>query len=55
MVPPGTRSLAYEVQNNANGEPTRPAWTTICQGSLALKPAIRVDIAVAQKATCSVS
>jgi len=52
-VPPGTRSLAYEVQNNTRSDPINPAWKTVCQGNLPLKPATTVDIAIAQSVKCS--
>lgn len=52
-APPGARSLAYEVQNNAKSDPIHPAWKTICQGSLPLTPATTVDIAIAQKVSCN--
>lgn len=54
-VPPGTRLLAYEVQNNTRSDPIHPAWKTICQGSLPLKAATTVDIAITQKVTCNLS
>jgi hypothetical protein len=53
LVPPGTHSLAYEVQNNTRSDLMNPAWKTICQGSLPLKAATKVDIAIAQKVTCN--
>jgi len=52
LVPPGTHALAYEVQNNTRGDPINPSWKTVCQGSLPLKAATKVDIAIAQKVTC---
>ena len=53
MVPSGTRALAYEVQHNATSDPIYPAWKTICQGSLPLKVATKIDIVIAQKTTCN--
>jgi len=52
-VPPGTRVLAYEVQNNARSDPVHPEWKTICQGSLPLKAAATVDIAIDRKVSCN--
>jgi hypothetical protein len=52
-VPPGTRSLAYEVQHNAKSDPIHPAWATICQGSLTLKAATTVDIAIDRTVACN--
>lgn len=53
-VPPGTHSLAYEVQSNERGDAINPQWKTICNGNLPLKAATTVDIALAQKISCSV-
>jgi hypothetical protein len=54
IVPLGTHSLAYEVQNNERGDANNPQWTTICNGNLPLKVATTVDVALAQKITCNV-
>lgn len=53
FVPLGTRSPAYEVQNNPRSDPIHPAWKTICQGSLPLKAATTVGIAIGQNVTCN--
>ncbi len=52
MVPPGTRSLAYEVQHNTTSDPIHPTWKSICDGSLPLKASTKIDIVIAQKTTC---
>ena len=55
MVPSGTRSLAFEVQQNMTGDPIKPTWKTICGGGLPLKVATKIDIVIAQKTTCNAS
>ncbi len=52
-VPPGIRSIAFEVQHNANGDSNKPTWKTICQGSLPPNVDTKIEIVVAQTTICS--
>ncbi len=51
-VPSGTRSLAYEVQNNPTGDLHKPAWKTVCEGKLPIRAAAKVDVVIAGKIRC---
>lgn len=54
LVPPGTRTTEYEVQNNTTGNPSNPVWKTICQGHLPLKVATKIDIVISKTTKCNV-
>ena len=52
MVPSGTSSIVFEVQQNTTGDLIKPTWKTICQGSLPLKVATKIDIVIDQETKC---